>query len=126
MKMVVRKEDDDSEWMLGPFDRIEADNPVLEPRPRTTFPCPLQGRPIAWEAKDVFNPAAVVRNGNVHLLYRAEDRVGNLAGTSRIGLAVSTDGIHFPDSGRLPSPVLFPDKDNFKDLEWQGGTEARE
>ena len=37
--------------------------------------------------EDVFNPAAVVKNDTVFLLYRAEDKIGKFAGTSRIGLA---------------------------------------
>ena len=50
---------------------------------------------IRWDDKDVFNPAAVVRDGKVHLLFRAEDKIGKFAGTSRIGLAISEDGLHF-------------------------------
>lgn len=59
----------------------------------------------------------------MHLLYRAEDHDGNLAGTSRIGLAVSTDGIHFPEEQRLQSPVLYPNHDENQRIEWQGGIE---
>jgi predicted GH43/DUF377 family glycosyl hydrolase len=65
-----------------------AENPVLEP--------------IAshwWESEAVFNPAAVVEGGRVHLFYRALGRDG----VSRIGYASSADGIHFDQ--RLPSPV---------------------
>ncbi|WDM02818.1 glycosidase [Alicyclobacillus cycloheptanicus] len=60
-----------------------------------------------WEAKDLFNPAAIVKDGRVYLLYRAEDRTGPglWNGTSRIGLAVSDDGYHFE---RHPEPVLVP------------------
>jgi predicted GH43/DUF377 family glycosyl hydrolase len=110
-------------WELGPFERFESENPCLNVRPDTTFDCPLQQRPIAWEAKDVFNPAAVVRGGLVHLLYRAEDHDGNLAGTSRVGLALSADGVSFPLSTRRTTPVLFPDQDPYQRLEWQGGIE---
>jgi beta-1,2-mannosidase len=59
----------------------------------------------------------------VNLLYRAEDHDGNLAGTSRIGLAVSSDGVHFDEFQRLSAPVLYPDRDEFQSLEWQGGIE---
>ena len=75
---------------------------------------------MAWEEKDVFNPAAVVKDGLVHLIYRAEDTVGRFAGTSRIGLATSRDGLHFD---RRPQPVLFPDNDAFRRYEWEGGCE---
>ena len=54
------------------------------------------------------------------MLYRAEDTVGKYAGTSRIGLAESTDGFHFT---RNSLPVLYPDNDAFKKYEWEGGCE---
>ena len=85
-----------------------------------TFVCPVRKTPVAWEAKDVFNPAAVVRDGKVYLLYRAEDTVGRHAGTSRIGLAESTDGRSFV---RRPEPVLYPDNDFMNAYEWEGGCE---
>jgi predicted GH43/DUF377 family glycosyl hydrolase len=75
---------------------------------------------VKWEEKDVFNPAAVVRGGKVYLLYRAEDKIGKYAGTSRIGLAVSEDGLHF---SKERDPVLFPDNDSLKVYEWEGGVE---
>ncbi|MBI3482076.1 MAG: glycosidase, partial [Bacteroidetes bacterium] len=52
--------------------------------------------------------------------YRAEDVIGKFAGTSRIGLAFSLDGIHFK---RRTEPVLFPDEDFMKEYEWEGGIE---
>lgn len=106
-------------WPLGPFEKIDAANPCLAPRAGATFACPLAG-PVAWEAKDVFNPAAVVREGTVCLLYRAEDAVGRFHGTSRIGLAESSDGLHFT---RRATPVLFPARDAHNAIEWEGGCE---
>jgi predicted GH43/DUF377 family glycosyl hydrolase len=105
-------------WELGPFERhpgsVVAQDPDLE------FDCPVSGRRVAWAAKDVFNPGAVVRDGRVHLLVRAEDAVGRFAGTSRIGLATSDDGVSF----RLePEPVLYPDDDEWQAWEWPGGCE---
>jgi len=105
-------------WMLGPFERHGA--PVLGPRKEAVFRCPVRNADVRWEEKDVFNPAAVVREGKVHLLYRAEDAVGRFAGTSRIGLATSADGISFE---RRPEPVLFPDDDFMMPYEWEGGCE---
>src|SRR5574338_895267 len=80
-------------WALLPFTKADSNNPVLEPDSVTAFVCPIIGK-VNWEAKDVFNPAAVVRHDTLFLLYRAEDKVGKYAGTSRIGLAWSTDGLH--------------------------------
>jgi beta-1,2-mannosidase len=107
-------------WMLGPFSKIHEANPCLLPEPATTFNCPVRRETVRWEVKDVFNPAAVVRNGQVYLLYRAEDSVGRHAGTSRIGLATSTDGRTFE---RRPQPVFYPDNDAMKIYEWEGGCE---
>ena len=107
-------------WGLGPFTRELSGAPILTPRSDTRFTCPVSGKTVAWEEKDVFNPAAVVKDGVVHLIYRAEDTVGRFAGTSRIGLATSRDGLHFD---RRPEPVLFPDKDAFQRYEWEGGCE---
>jgi predicted GH43/DUF377 family glycosyl hydrolase len=62
---------------FGTFSK-PASNPILSPCADTMFHCPLGGE-LAWEAKDVFNPAAVVHDGAVHLLYRAEDYEGTYA-----------------------------------------------
>jgi predicted GH43/DUF377 family glycosyl hydrolase len=105
-------------WMLGPFVRHGA--PVLSPREDAVFHCPVRNADVRWEEKDVFNPAAVVREGKVHLLYRAEDAVGRSGGTSRIGLATSDDGVAFE---RRPEPVPYPDDDFMMPYEWEGGCE---
>lgn len=106
-------------WMVQPFVKQDAANPVLKPSD-IVFKDPIRRTEIAWEAKDVFNPAAVVRDGKVYLLYRAEDTVGRYAGTSRIGLAYSVDGLHFT---RNDQPVLYPTNDAYKKYEWEGGCE---
>ena len=110
-------------WELGPFTRDAGHNPVLLPLANSTFFCPVAMEEVAWEAKDVFNPSSIMRNGRVHLLYRAEDKVGALAGTSRIGLAESENGHDF--LRRRQTPVLFPDHDQWEDIEWPGGIEVR-
>jgi predicted GH43/DUF377 family glycosyl hydrolase len=107
-------------WSLQPFEKCDDANPCLTQNDDSRFHCPVRGEPVAWERKDVFNPAAVVRHGRVYLLYRAEDEVGRHAGTSRIGLAESADGLHFT---RRAEPVLYPDNDFMKVYEWEGGIE---
>ncbi len=102
-----------------PFAKSDEVNPLLTPDTTTIFNCPIIGN-VKWEEKDVFNPAAIVRHDTVFMLYRAEDKVGKFAGTSRIGLAWSTDGLHFT---RHPIPVLYPDNDEQKKYEWEGGCE---
>lgn len=108
------------DWTMAPFTKADTVNPVLEPLDTSRFVCPVRGSVVHWERKDVFNPAAVVKDGKVFLLYRAEDTVGRHAGTSRIGLAESTDGLHFV---RRPEPVLFPREDAYINYEWEGGCE---
>lgn len=107
-------------WTLGPFVKVDSVNPIMGPVDSVTFMGPIRKTLVKWEAKDVFNPAAVVRNGKIYLLYRAQDSIGKPAGTSRIGLAVSNDGLTFK---RYPKPVLYPENDKYKKYEWQGGTE---
>ena len=111
---------DEEQWELGPFVKVDSVNPVLTPDSTPMFTDPIWNKEIAWEAKDVFNPAAIVRNDTLFLLYRAEDKVGKFAGVSRIGLAWSTDGLHFT---KLPTPVLYPSNDAHKKYEWEGGCE---
>jgi predicted GH43/DUF377 family glycosyl hydrolase len=107
-------------WMLGPFQKLNAANPILGAKASSTFDCPVRKKVVRWEEKDVYNPAAVVRNGKVYMIYRAEDTVRRVGGTSRLGLAVSTDGVHFK---RMPKPVFYPDNDAMKTYEWEGGCE---
>ncbi len=107
------------DWALAPFTKVDSVNPILGPG-KNEFICPLLDTKVMWDEKDVFNPAAVVRNGKVYLLFRAEDTIGKHAGTSRIGLAVSDDGLHFI---KATEPVLFPDQDEMKIYEWEGGIE---
>lgn len=106
-------------WMLGPFIKQDKVNPCLTPKP-TVFFDPVLKRNIGWEEQDVYNPAAIVRNGKICLLYRAEDTVKKYAGTSRIGLAVSTDGLVFKTD---KTPVLYPDNDAMLKYENVGGVE---
>ena len=73
-----------AEFPLGPFTPYAA-NPILRP----------QGD--GWESSSVYNPAAIVKDDRVVLLYRAhaDDIV------SHVGLATSQDGISFE---RHPQP----------------------
>ena len=104
-----------AEWQLLPFQKVDAANPILSPRAESEFNCPLHGL-VHWEESHVFNPAAVVRDGKVWLLYRAQDRTG----VSRLGLAWSEDGVRF---SRYPAPVVFPAHDAMEAYESVGGCE---
>lgn len=63
-----------------------------------------------------------MRDGQVCLLYRAEDGSGNGIGThtSRLGLAESDDGLTFKLHAE---PVLYPMDDAQAGYEWPGGCE---
>jgi predicted GH43/DUF377 family glycosyl hydrolase len=113
----------DLSWMIGPFVKQNATNPIIVPATANTIRSPLNDSIVRWEAYATFNPAAVVRQGKVYVLYRAEDATGDSAighHTSRIGLAESADGLHFARRG---TPVLYPDRDAQRDNEWPGGVE---
>jgi len=99
-------------WTFGPFLKPIDVNPVITPNPA-----------VPWEAFATFNPAAVVKDGKVYVLYRAEDTSGTreIGGhTSRLGLAQSPDGLHFT---RRAQPVLYPGDDAQRQNEWPGGVE---
>jgi predicted GH43/DUF377 family glycosyl hydrolase len=111
------------DWQLGPFVRTATGDPVVSPDKTAVFDCPLRKKPVHWESTHTFNPTAVVCDGKVCLLYRAEDDSGADqigAHTSRLGLARSDDGIHFT---REAGPVLYPGDDDQKANEWDGGCE---
>lgn len=97
--------------------------PVIRPVKDAPFADPISGETVHWEALHTFNPAAIVRNGKVYVIYRAEDDSGSMiigGHTSRLGLAVSDDGIHFT---QMPQPILFPAKDAQQERESPGGVE---
>jgi predicted GH43/DUF377 family glycosyl hydrolase len=109
-------------WQLGPFARV-GDTPVIRPDPKAVFDCPMRKRPVQWMAAHTFNPASVVRDGKMVVLFRAEDQPEQTVigyHTSRLGYASSPDGVHFTVR---PRPVLYPAEDDQKQAEWEGGCE---
>src|ERR1035441_10408303 len=85
-------------WQIEPFARPSGSSPVIAPNKASLFRNPVDGKRVHWEALHTFNPAAMVRNGKIYVLYRAEDDTGEMGiglHTSRLGLAESGDGIHF-------------------------------
>ena len=71
-------------WMLGPFAKPGEANPVITPSRSSLFRSPMTDTLVHWEEHATFNPAAVVKDGRVYLLYRAEDASGDM----QIGRAV--------------------------------------
>lgn len=109
------------EWDFRTFIK-PSENPVLKADSSYTFTDPIKKVPVKWQRADVFNPAAIVKDNMVYLLYRSEDNPSAILGgrTSRIGLATSDDGIHFT---KYPEPVLFPDSSKFMHYDYPGGCE---
>jgi len=103
------------------FEKPES-NPILSADSSYTFICPIKKERVQWQKADVFNPAAIVKDNKIHMLFRAEDNPrAELGGrTSRIGLATSEDGLHFDI---YPTPVLYPDSGEFLKYDYPGGCE---
>jgi predicted GH43/DUF377 family glycosyl hydrolase len=59
-----------------------------------------------WENRTCLNCAALFENGLFHLVYRAQ---GTADYVSRLGYAVSADGVHF---SRLDRPVMVPESED--------------
>lgn len=70
--------------------RRHPSSPILKPNPLSE-----------WEALNVLNPGVIHHNGLFHMFYRAQ----GVDYVSRIGYAVSADGVHF---NRLGGPILSP------------------
>jgi predicted GH43/DUF377 family glycosyl hydrolase len=98
-------------WAFPHFEKVDSLNPILNPSDTLTFQDPITNKMVKWEERNVLNPTAVVKDNKVYLLYRAQD----LNGTSRIGMAVSSDGLHFEKES---SPVFYPENDSMKVFEW--------
>ncbi len=104
------------DWAMLDFVKADSINPILEPSSDQVFSCPLSKKEVRWEERNVLNPSAIVKDGKVFLIYRAQDKDM----TSRLGLAISEDGLHFM---KLPEPVFYPDNDSNMQYEWKGGAE---
>ena len=100
-----------NDWAFADFEKVDSLNPILKPSLALQFIDPITGNPSKWEERNVLNPTAVVKDGKVHLLYRAQDKTG----TSRIGLAISEDGLNFVKQN---APVFGPEEDSMKKYEW--------
>lgn len=110
------------DWALGGFVRPTGMGAIISPDTASTFFCPMNQKNVKWEESDTFNPAAVVKNGAIYVLYRAEDNSATGIGkrVSRIAMAKSFDGFNMK---RFSSPILYPAEDNNKQYEWSGGCE---
>lgn len=120
LSMIVQAQTGQS-WQMTGFVK-PAFNPIMQADSSYTFFDPIKKETVQWQKADVFNPAAIVRNNKVYILFRAEDIPGTAIGmrTSRIGLAVSEDGLHFT---KMKHPVLYPDSSAMMQYDYPGGCE---
>ena len=111
------------DWMLGPFARPDNAQPILQKNAESVFKDPITKKMVHWESMATFNPAALVKNDSIYVLYRAEEKLGEkeIGGhRSRIGVATSSDGLTF---SKWEKPLFYPNEDGQKQNEWPGGTE---
>jgi hypothetical protein len=87
---------DRPEWAIGPFARDES----LTFRLDGQWDDPTG---IGWTSDSIFNPSAIERGDELHLLYRASPRKESTS--SRVGHAVRRDG-RWTDSPT--NPVIYP------------------
>jgi predicted GH43/DUF377 family glycosyl hydrolase len=73
------------------------ENPIITPKPGSS-----------WESKYTFNPAAILLDNKVHIIYRAM----NDDDKSSLGYAVSSDGLHIDE--RLHDPIYVSREDTEK------------
>ncbi len=81
-------------WPIGKLKKFRG-NPVLNPSRKSKF-----------ESAAVYNGTAVRKNGKIYLFYRAEQHYYNDY-ISKIGLAISEDGLKFKRQGE---PVIVPER----------------
>lgn len=83
------------------FTRYEG-NPILTPH-----------ESHKWQKRGTFNPAAIYDEGKVHIIFRGQGDDG----VSRLGYAVSADGIHLDEI--LDEPIYGP-REDFENAAAQG------
>lgn len=108
---IKTQSEDLKSWAFPYFEKVDSLNPILSPTPDLKFLDPITNHTVHWEERNVLNPTAIVKNNKIYLLYRAQDSLG----TSRIGMAISEDGLHFK---KMTEPIFFPDADSMKVYEW--------
>jgi|GEM_PF-3562218 len=100
----------DSVWTLPAFKKIEGSS--LSLADSSKFFCPIGQKSVNW-LEHISVSSAMIRGNLVYLFYTGQDREG----ISRIGLAISGDGIHFSN---VNQPILFPALDFMNAYENKG------
>ena len=55
------------------FTKVDSLNPILNPSVTLQFIDPITNSYVKWEERNVLNPTAVIKDGKVYLMYRAQD-----------------------------------------------------
>lgn len=109
--------------MLGPFQRPNSAQPIISKDSSKVFLDPITKQNAHWQSMAAFNPAAIVKEDTLFVLYRSEEKLDSkeIGGhRSRIGMAYSIDGKVFHT---LDKPVFYPEKDGQFKNEYPGGVE---
>jgi hypothetical protein len=98
---------DVANWQFSPFTKVDAVNPVLTPSNKQVFTCPILKKEVKWEEKDVFNPAAVVRDGKVYWYIVPKIKSANLQNFS-FRLSYFFRWFTFQKEAK---PIFYPEND---------------
>lgn len=109
----VDQENKEATWAMQSFFNRQDINPILT-SDSSKFNCPITETQVKWNQHGVSHPIVAVRNKAVYMLVEGKDEQG----TSRLGIAISADGLRF--SAPI-GPLLYPDNDFMKDMEWEKG-----
>lgn len=109
----IDQENKEATWAMQSFFNRQDINPILT-SDSSKFNCPIAEAQVKWNQYGVSHPVVAVRNKAVYMLVEGKDEQG----TSRLGIAISADGLHF--SAPI-GPLLYPDNDFMKDMEWEKG-----
>ena len=60
----------EASWMIGPFERPQNAQPIIQRDTMATFNDPMSGQEVVWQSMATFNPAAIVKDGKINVLYR--------------------------------------------------------
>lgn len=116
-------QENEKPWMLGPFQRPDSAQPIITKDSSKVFLDPITEQNAHWQSMAAFNPAAIVKEDTLFVLYRSEEKLDSDAiggHRSRIGMAYSLDGTTFHT---LDKPVFYPKKDGQYKNEYPGGVE---
>ncbi len=73
-----------SDWSFPHFDKQDEVNSILKPDNKLFFTDPITQNQVFWEERNVLNPAVIVRNDMVFMIYRAQNQWKNFRYWARL------------------------------------------